>query len=319
MKNVLITAELPQVANSILQQAGLNVEIFTGDKLITKKELLDKIKDKDFLITSLSTDVDEDVINAAPKLKLIANFGAGFNNIDINSARAKEISVTNTPFVSTTSVAEVAAGLIISLSHRLVEGDNLMHDQGFNGWSPLFFLGHELSKKTLGIIGMGQIGKALAKRMQAFDMKIVYTQRHHLKEDEEKELHAVFLEKDELIKQSDVISLHLPLTKNTHHLLGAKEFATMKKTSFLINAARGPLIDENALLKSLKEKQLAGAALDVYEHEPKVDDQFKQMKNVILTLHIGNATIEARNAMAGVVAKNVVSVLNGEKPKYIVN
>ncbi len=319
MKNVLITAELPQVANSILQQAGLNVEIFKGDKLITKKELLDKVKDKDFLITSLSTDVDEDVINAAPKLKLIANFGAGFNNIDINSARAKEISVTNTPFVSTTSVAEVAAGLIISLSHRLVEGDNLMHDQGFNGWSPLFFLGHELSKKTLGIIGMGQIGKALAKRMQAFDMKIVYTQRHHLKEDEEKELHAVFLEKDELIKQSDVISLHLPLTKNTHHLLGAKEFATMKKTSFLINAARGPLIDENALLKSLKEKQLAGAALDVYEHEPKVDDQFKQMKNVILTPHIGNATIEARNAMAGVVAKNVVSVLNGEKPKYIVN
>ncbi|MDV7687563.1 hydroxyacid dehydrogenase [Oenococcus oeni] len=319
MKNVLITAELPQVANSILQQAGLNVEIFTGDKLITKKELLDKVKDKDFLITSLSTDVDEDVINAAPKLKLIANFGAGFNNIDINSARAKEISVTNTPFVSTTSVAEVTAGLIISLSHRLVEGDNLMHDQGFNGWSPLFFLGHELSKKTLGIIGMGQIGKALAKRMQAFDMKIVYTQRHHLKEDEEKELHAVFLEKDELIKQSDVISLHLPLTKNTHHLLGAKEFATMKKTSFLINAARGPLIDENALLQSLKEKQLAGAALDVYEHEPKVDDQFKQMKNVILTPHIGNATIEARNAMAEVVAKNVVSVLNGEKPKYIVN
>ncbi len=319
MKNVLITAELPQVANSILQQASLNVEIFTGDKLITKKELLDKVKDKDFLITSLSTDVDEDVINAAPKLKLIANFGAGFNNIDINSARAKEISVTNTPFVSTTSVAEVTAGLIISLSHRLVEGDNLMHDQGFNGWSPLFFLGHELSKKTLGIIGMGQIGKALAKRMQDFDMKIVYTQRHHLKEDEEKELHAVFLEKDELIKQSDVISLHLPLTKNTHHLLGAKEFATMKKTSFLINAARGPLIDENALLQSLKEKQLAGAALDVYEHEPKVDDQFKQMKNVILTPHIGNATIEARNAMAEVVAKNVVSVLNGEKPKYIVN
>ncbi|KGI02947.1 2-hydroxyacid dehydrogenase family protein [Oenococcus oeni] len=319
MKNVLITAELPQVANSILQQAGLNVEIFKGDKLITKKELLDKVKDKDFLITSLSTDVDEDVINAAPKLKLIANFGAGFNNIDINSARAKEISVTNTPFVSTTSVAEVTAGLIISLSHRLVEGDNLMHAQGFNGWSPLFFLGHELSKKTLGIIGMGQIGKALAKRMQAFDMKIVYTQRHHLKEDEEKELHAAFLEKDELIKQSDVISLHLPLTKNTHHLLGAKEFATMKKTSFLINAARGPLIDENALLKSLKEKQLAGAALDVYEHEPEVDDQFKKMKNVILTPHIGNATIEARNAMAEVVAKNVVSVLNGEKPKYIVN
>ncbi|SYW00547.1 putative glyoxylate reductase [Oenococcus oeni] len=319
MKNVLITAELPQVANSILQQAGLNVEIFKGDKLITKKELLDKVKDKDFLITSLSTDVDEDVINAAPKLKLIANFGAGFNNIDINSARAKEISVTNTPFVSTTSVAEVTAGLIISLSHRLVEGDNLMHDQGFNGWSPLFFLGHELSKKTLGIIGMGQIGKALAKRMQAFDMKIVYTQRHHLKEDEEKELHAAFLEKDELIKQSDVISLHLPLTKNTHHLLGAKEFATMKKTSFLINAARGPLIDENALLKSLKEKQLAGAALDVYEHEPEVDDQFKKMKNVILTPHIGNATIEARNAMAEVVAKNVISVLNGEKPKYIVN
>ncbi|MDN6968880.1 hydroxyacid dehydrogenase [Oenococcus sp. UCMA 17063] len=319
MKNVLITAELPQVANSILQQAGLNVEIFTGDKLITKKELLDKVKDKDFLITSLSTDVDEDVINAAPKLKLIANFGAGFNNIDINSARAKEISVTNTPFVSTTSVAEVTAGLIISLSHRLVEGDNLMHDQGFNGWSPLFFLGHELSKKTLGIIGMGQIGKALAKRMQAFDMKIVYTQRHHLKEDEEKELHAAFLEKDELIKQSDVISLHLPLTENTHHLLGAKEFANMKKTSFLINAARGPLIDENALLKSLKEKQLAGAALDVYEHEPEVDDQFKKMKNVILTPHIGNATIEARDAMAEVVAKNVVSVLNGEKPKYIVN
>lgn len=194
-----------------------------------------------------------------------------------------------------------------------------MRGKGFNGWAPLFFLGHELSGKTLGIIGMGQIGQQVAKRMHAFDMPIIYTQRHQLSQAQEIELGAKYVSKAELIKNADVISLHIPATPETQHYLGENEFNEMKDTAYLINCARGAVIDEAALLKALQNKQIAGAALDVYEHEPAVDDGFKQLKNVILTPHIGNATIEARDAMAEIVSKNVIAAEQGDTIKYIVN
>ena len=319
MKNVLITAKIPQAAIQILQQAGLNVISYSGEDLITKAELLKLIVDKDYLITPLSTQVDQEVIDADPKLQLIANFGAGFNNIDVKYARQKGIPVTNTPKVSTVSTAEVTTGLIISLTHRIVEGDQLMRSTGFSGWAPLFFLGHELANKTLGILGMGQIGQAVAKRMAAFDMKIIYTQRHQLAPEIEQALNARFVSMTDLISQSDVLTLHAPLTPETHHILGAEQFSQMKNSAYLINASRGPVIDEKALLAALQSHQLAGAALDVYEQEPAVATGFKELKNVILTPHIGNATVEARDAMAKIVADNTVLVAQGKAPQYIVN
>lgn len=319
MTKVLITAAIPQAALDILKNAGLNVESYIGEELITKAELLKRIVGKDYLITPLSTQVDQEVIDADPDLKLIANFGAGFNNIDVKYARSKNIPVTNTPKVSTTSTAEVTTGLIISLAHRIVEGDKLMRDKGFAGWAPLFFLGHELAGKTLGIFGMGQIGQAVAKRMAAFDMKIIYTQRHPLDSSIEQKLNAKFVSFDELVSQSDVLTLHAPLTPETAHTFGSEQFQQMKDTAYLINASRGPVIDETALLKALQTHELAGAALDVYEKEPEVAAGFKKLDNVILTPHIGNATVEARDAMAEIVAKNVVAVDEGQTPLYIIN
>jgi len=320
MSKVLIAGRIPEPALNILKDANLTVTVFDDrQSLITKSDLIDLISDKDFLITPLSTQVDAEVIDAAPNLKLIANYGAGFNNIDTEYARKKGIPVTNTPKVSTVSTAEVTCGLIISLAHRIVEGDQLMRSTGFTGWAPLFFLGTELKDKTLGIIGLGQIGQAVAKRMHAFDMKIIYTQRHQLDPATEKELGAEFVSQDELIKRADVISIHRPATPDSVHMIDAEQFKQMKSSAMFINAARGPLINEEALLQALKDHEIAGAALDVYEHEPEVDDGFKELKNVILTPHIGNATTEARNAMAEIVASNTVKVASGQAPDYIVN
>lgn len=319
MASVLVTAAIPESALAILKEAGLEIDVYTGSGLITKEELVKRIVGKDYLITPLSTQVDKDVINADPDLKIIANYGAGFNNIDAAYARQKGIPVTNTPEVSTVSTAEVTTGLMITLAHRMVEGDKLMRTKGFDGWSPLFFLGHELSGKTLGIVGMGQIGQAVAKRMKAFDMNIIYSQRTRLDPKVEAQFDAKFVSLKELIQTSDVLSLHCPLNDATHHMIGAPEFKQMKSSAYLINAARGPVIDEAALLEALKAGELAGAALDVYEAEPNVDDGFKALDNVILTPHVGNATVEARDAMAAIVAKNTVRIDQGQEPLHIVN
>lgn len=319
MASVLVTAAIPESALAILKEAGLEIDVYTGSGLITKEELVKRIVGKDYLITPLSTQVDKDVIDADPNLKIIANYGAGFNNIDAAYARQKGIPVTNTPEVSTISTAEVTTGLMITLAHRMVEGDKLMRTKGFDGWSPLFFLGHELSGKTLGIVGMGQIGQAVAKRMKAFDMNIIYSQRTRLDPKVEAQFDAKFVSLEELIQTSDVLSLHCPLNDATHHMIGAPEFKQMKSSAYLINAARGPVIDEVALLEALKAGELAGAALDVYEAEPNVDDGFKALDNVILTPHVGNATVEARDAMAAIVAKNTVRIDQGQEPLHIVN
>lgn len=320
MTKVLIAGRIPEHALNILKNANLEVSVFDdSERLITKDELMKLIPDKDFLITPLSTPVDSETIDAGKNLKLIANFGAGFNNIDTDYAKQKGIPVTNTPKVSTVSTAEVTCGLIIGLAHRMMEGDHLMRTEGFSGWAPLFFLGTELKGKTLGIIGMGQIGQAVAKRMHAFDMNIIYTQRHQLDSETENKLGAKFVTQDDLIKQADVISIHRPATPDAHHMIDAEQFKQMKNSAVLINAARGPLINEAALLSAIKNKDIAGAALDVYENEPEVDDGFKLLNNVVLTPHIGNATTEARNAMAEIVANNTVKVANGDKPLYVVN
>jgi len=319
MAKIFISAQIPTSGIQALQQAGYEPAVYQGTGLITPTELIAGVADAEVLITPLSTPVTKAVIDAAPKLRLIANFGAGFNNIDINYAATKAIAVTNTPGVSTASTAEVTVGLVLALMHRMVEGDRLMRTTGFDGWAPLFFLGHELAGKTLGIIGMGQIGQAVAKRLHAFGMNIVYTQRHQLDVFTQSKTDATYLTLDELLKTADVVSLHAPLTPATQHLLNADKLALMQPSAYLINAARGPLVDEHALLAQLKAGQLAGAALDVYETEPKLTPGFAELKNVILTPHIGNATVEARDAMAKIVTDNALAVLDGQAPTAVVN
>lgn len=319
MKKVYLTAKFPEVATTALTQNQLAVESYLGDDLISHETLLAKAATADYLITTLSTVVDKEIIDAAPKLKLIANFGAGFNNIDTAYAKTKGILVTNTPAVSTNSVAELTIGLILALSHRMVEGDQLMRGAGFQGWAPLFFLGHEIADKELGIFGLGSIGRAVAQKAQGMGMRVAYFSPHRLTEAEESTLQVTYKPFDTLVKTSDFLSINAPLTPQTHHQFDATVFEQMKQTAYLINVGRGPIVDEQALLKALTSGEIAGAGLDVYENEPAVDAAFKAAKNVVLTPHIGNATVEARNAMANIVANNVILTATGAAPKFVVN
>ncbi|WP_027821324.1 2-hydroxyacid dehydrogenase family protein [Lactiplantibacillus plantarum] len=300
MTKVFIAGQLPAQANTLLLQSQLVIDTYTGDNLISHAELIRRVADADFLITPLSTQVDQDVLDHAPHLKLIANFGAGTNNIDIAAAAKRQIPVTNTPNVSAVATAESTVGLIISLAHRIVEGDHLMRTSGFNGWAPLFFLGHNLQGKTLGILGLGQIGQAVAKRLHAFDMPILYSQHHRLPISRETQLGATFVSQDELLQRADIVTLHLPLTTRTTHLIDNAAFSKMKSTA-------------------LQQHQIAGAALDVYEHEPQVTPGLATMNNVILTPHLGNATVEARDGMATIVAENVIAMAQHQPIKYVVN
>lgn len=300
MTKVFIAGQLPAQANTLLLQSQLVIDTYTGDNLISRAELIRRVADADFLITPLSTQVDQDVLDHAPHLKLIANFGAGTNNIDIAAAAKRQIPVTNTPNVSAVATAESTVGLIISLAHRIVEGDHLMRTSGFNGWAPLFFLGHNLQGKTLGILGLGQIGQAVAKRLHAFDMPILYSQHHRLPISRETQLGATFVSQDELLQRADIVTLHLPLTTQTTHLIDNAAFSKMKSTA-------------------LQQHQIAGAALDVYEHEPQVTPGLATMNNVILTPHLGNATVEARDGMATIVAENVIAMAQHQPIKYVVN
>ncbi|WP_461219320.1 2-hydroxyacid dehydrogenase family protein [Lapidilactobacillus salsurivasis] len=319
MKKVYVSAQLPALALDKLQKNHLAVAVYQGEGLISHAELLAQVRDVDFLITTLSTEVDAAIIDAAPQLKLIANFGAGFNNIDVDYAKSKGVLVSNTPQVSTNSVTELTIGLILALSHRIVEGDHQMRESGFPGWAPLYFLGHEISGKSLGIVGLGNIGREIAKKATALGMHVSYFSPRRLSAADENALEVNYKSFADLIQTSDYISINAPLTPQTYHQFDAGVFAQMKSTAALINVGRGPIVDEAALLQALKVHQIGVAALDVYENEPEFDAGFKTLKNVILTPHIGNATVEARDAMAAIVANNVILMNQGEQPKFVVN
>lgn len=317
-KKIFISGKIPQVAYKLLSEE-FDVTMNDSLELLTKEQIINNLHEKDALLCLLSDKIDRDIIDSSPNLKIIANYGAGFNNIDVKAATERKIPVTNTPIVSTTSTAELTIGLIISIARRLVEGDKITRSGNFNGWSPLFHLGTELSGKTLGIIGMGNIGKAVAKRAKAFNMNIIYYSSHPLDKKTEKELNCKYMEFEKVITNSDFLTLHCSYRPSSFHMIGEKELNNMKTTAFLINAARGPLVDEVALLKALKNKKIAGAALDVYENEPEITSGLEKLDNVILTPHIGNATVEARNAMAKIAANNIIQALKGERPQNCIN
>lgn len=317
-KKVFISGKIPAVAYEMLSKQ-FDVTMHDDLRLLTKEEIIAGLKEKDALLCLLSDSIDAEVIASNPSLQIIANYGAGFNNIDVAAASARKIPVTNTPGVSTNATAELTMGLIIAIARRLVEGDKVSRAGAFTGWAPLFHLGVELTGKTLGIIGMGNIGRGVAKRAQAFGMEIIYHNRTRLDEKTEQEYGARYVSFDEIVKQSDFLSLNLSYNPSMHHMIGAKEITSMKPGAYLINAARGPLVDEAALLEALQNKLIAGAALDVYEFEPKITAGLEKLDNVILAPHIGNATVEARTAMAEIAANNIIAVLSGDKPQTCVN
>ncbi|EHA6937605.1 NAD(P)-binding domain-containing protein [Listeria monocytogenes] len=295
-----------------------DVKAFSGEENITEAELINNVTEVDAIICPLSSQISAKVLESAKNLKIVANIGAGFDNIDVKKAQELGIAVTNTPDVSTEATAELTLGLILDVARRISEGDRLCREtpEQFKGWAPTFFLGTELSGKTLGIIGLGRIGQAVAKRAAAFGMNIIYS--GHQPKEAAKEWNAEFVSQKELLKRSDVVTIHAAYSPSLKHLLNETTLKTMKSSAFLINAARGPVVEEAALIKALETGVIAGAALDVFEFEPKIGEDFAKLDNVVLTPHIGNATVETRAAMGKIAIANVEAVLAGKAPLHSV-
>ena len=283
----------------------------------TREELINGVKNYAVLVSMLNDQIDAELIaQAGPDLKLIANYGVGFNNIDVKAANAKGIYVTNTPDVLTDATADLAWSLLFAAARRVVEGDNICRTSTFS-WAPEYMLGYDITGKTLGVIGAGRIGSNFARKAaHGFNMNVIYHNRHTSPAMDE--LGAKLVTLDELLRESDYISLHVPLTPETRHMLGASEFAKMKKTAILINTARGPVIDESALADALKNHVIAAAGLDVYEKEPEIFPALKTLANVVLMPHVGSATFDTRTNMGLMIARNIEAVLAGNTPPNIV-
>ncbi len=314
---VFITYKIPEDGLSILRN---KYELFVHerDDFLSKEEMIEMVKDKDAVITQLRDPIDKEFIDAGKNLKIIANYAVGYNNIDVEYATKKGIYVTHTPGVLTEATADLTWALILGIVRRIMEADKFTREGKFVGWKPFLFLGHDLYGKTLGIVGMGRIGQAVARRALGFGMKIIYHNRHRLPEDIERRYNASYTELDELFKEADIISLHTPATPETYHLVDEKRLSLMKSTAYLINTGRGTVVDEMALLRALKEKKIKGAGLDVYEFEPKLTEGLVSLDNVVLLPHIGSATVETRGRMSVMVCENVDAALSGRKPPNLV-
>ncbi len=313
MKKIFITRELAGNAETFLSQKGFKVNVFQKDRAIKKSELLKEAADTDALITLLTDKIDRKIIDSLPKCKIIANCAVGYNNIDVEYAKSKKIVVTNTPEILTDATADLTVALILACARRLGEGEKMMREGRFKSWKPQLLLGIELTGKTVGIIGAGRIGFAAAKRLKPFGTKIIYFDRNR-REKFENELGAKKVTLNSLLKKADIISIHLPLSKETHHLLDKTNLKLMNRNAVLVNTSRGEIIDEKFLISLLQKKKIFAAGFDVYEGEPNINPDLIKLKNVFLLPHIGSATYEARSGMAMLCAKNVASVLSGKKP-----
>jgi len=316
--DILVTGNLPAEVLSLLKQ-GHTVEFHTENRPMERGRLLEIVGDKQGLLCMITDRIDEDLLQHAPRLKAIANMAVGYDNIDVEAASRKGIPVSNTPGVLTDATADLAFALILAVARRLVEGDHMTREGGFRFWAPMYFLGHEVSGKTLGIIGLGRIGKAVARRAQGFDMEVLYHTRTKISPEEEKELGVTYCDMDVLLSRADFVSLHVPLTPDTYHLVGEKELAMMRTSAYLINTSRGPVVDERALLAALEKGAIAGAGLDVYEQEPALTPGLSERNNVILLPHIGSATVETRTRMAFKAAENLLAGLRGDRPPDCLN
>jgi len=326
MHRIFITRRIPQPGIDLLKkQKGFRVSVSPHDRVLKKQEIIKSAKGCDALLSLLTDSIDAQVMDGiGPQLKIIANYAVGFNNIDVEAAKKRGIMVTNTPGPEISrSVAEHTIALILACAKRVVESDKYTREKKYKGWAPMLFLGSNLYGKTLGVIGLGAIGKEVARIMKAFGMDIVY---FDIKPDKdfETQLQAKYANIPTLLKKADFVSLHVPLLPSTKYLINDKELGMMKKTAYLINTARGPIVREKALLKALKANKIAGAALDVFENEPAIDTdltdklELRKMENVVLTPHTASAAIETRTAMANTAAKNIIAAFAGKTPPNLV-
>jgi len=317
---VYVTRIIPEPGLSMLKEC-CDVEVHNSKEWPpSRQELIEKVRDKDALLCLLTDKIDAEVMDAAPNLKVISTYSVGFDHIDVAEATKRGIYVTHTPGVLTDAVAEFTVGLILAVTRRIVEADKVIRSgQWDKPWNPYFLTGPELKGKTVGLVGLGRIGVATAKRLSSFDVKLVYYDVER-RWDVESVLNMEYMDLDTLLSVSDIVSIHVPLTKDTYHLINEERLRKMKKTAYLINTARGPVVDTNALVKALREGWIAGAALDVFEQEPLPPDHpLTKFDNVVLAPHIASATIEARQRMAELAARNLISVLKGEMPPALVN
>lgn len=315
---VFITRQIPEIAINLLINNGFDVIVFDRDKAITKKEIIKYGKDADGIISLLSDKFDSEIINSLEKCRVIANYAVGFNNIDLTAAKDKGIVITNTPDILTDATADIAMLLILACARNIIAGHHLVKGGQFKGWKPQLLLGVELRGKTFGIIGAGRIGTAVAKRAKAFGTNIIYY-NHSTNNILEEKLQAKKVSLIKLMKDSDIVSIHLPLNEKTFHLIDRNKLNLLKKDAILINTARGEILDEKELINILRERKILAAGFDVYENEPIINKDLLKLKNVVLLPHIGSATVEARNKMAELSAKNVINVLKGKKPLTKVN
>ncbi|MBN1632988.1 MAG: D-glycerate dehydrogenase [Ignavibacteria bacterium] len=315
--NIVITHMIPEKGVNMLRKK-FDVEYHTNTDILSKKQIISLVKDKDVFLSLLTDKIDKEVIDSCPNLKMISNYAVGYNNIDVKYATKKNIIVTNTPRTLDETTSDFVFALILAVSRRIVESDKFMRSGKFKGWNAMDFIGFDVFNSTLGIIGMGSIGKEVALRgYHGFNMKILYSDRS-VKPDMIS-VKARHVNLHTLLKESDFVTLNIPLSQETYHLIGEEELRIMKKTAYLINTARGEVVDEKALYKALKEKWIAGAAIDVYEEEPKFTHGLEKLNNIIMTPHIASASLQTRELMSAKAAKNIIDVFDGRIPEGLVN
>lgn len=315
---VFVTRRIPQAGLDILEKE-CQVKVNPYHRVLTKEELMEGVKGIDGLLCLLTDAIDGEIVDVNPNLKIISNYAVGYNNIKVEEVTKKGIMITNTPGVLTETTADLAWALLMSIARRIVEADKFTREGKFKGWEPMLFLGSDVHHSTLGIIGLGRIGKAVVKRAIGFEMKILYTDVVRTPKEIENRLGIKFVSLNELLSRSDFVTIHIPLFPETHHLIGEKELKMMKKSAYLINTARGSLVDEKALIQALGGKWIAGAALDVYEDEPSLSPGLSELDNLVIVPHIGSAATATREKMSIMAANNLVSGLKGEVPPNLVN
>jgi lactate dehydrogenase-like 2-hydroxyacid dehydrogenase len=316
--SVYITRRIPDETVEDLRK-HCEVEVNPDDRALTKDELRSKVKGRDAVVSLITDTIDAEVLDAAgPALKIVANYAVGFNNFDLAAATERGVVLTNTPGVLDDATATLAVTLLLAVARRVVEADKFVRAGKWRGWAPMFFIGLDVDRRTLGIAGLGRIGRNVARKALAFDMRIIYSD---VRRDEafEAQTGARYVDKETLLAESDFLTLHVPLLPETRHYIGEAELKAMKRTAVLINASRGPVVDEKALVRALRENVIAGAGLDVFEDEPRIEPGLADLDNVVVVPHIASATRETRINMGRIAVGNVIKVLNGQPPDTCVN
>lgn len=315
---ILVSGHLTDDILSLLAQE-CDVRANGEDRPMERAELLEAVAAVDGMLSMITDAVDAELMDAAPRLRVVSNMAVGYNNIDVAAATQRGIVVTNTPGILTEATAELAFALVLAAARRVVDLDRRTRAGEWTCWAPLLFLSREVSGKTLGVVGLGRIGRAVARRARAFGMRVLYHNRSRLDEAEERDLGVEYAGRDDLLRTSDFVSLHVPLSAETRHLIGPRELGLMKPTAYLVNTSRGAVVDEAALVEALRERRIEGAGLDVYENEPLLAPGLAALENVVLMPHVGSATVETRTRMARMAAENLLSALRGERPAHVVN